>query len=103
MLWLDSKKKISTAIYFLALICDSTHVFFQIQDIFHYFRAFRTEILHIYSLIGQILKQLSHSQSVTSGGYLPSCASHLHFGDNCILYTYTYKARKFEEAIGLLR
>ena len=35
--------------------------FFQIQGIFHYFRAFKTEILHIYSLIGQILKQLFRS------------------------------------------
>ena len=33
--------------------------FFQIQGIFHYFRTFKTEILHIYSLTGQILKQLS--------------------------------------------
>ena len=38
---------------------DGTHTFFQIQGIFHYFRAFKIEILHIYSLIGQILKQLS--------------------------------------------
>ena len=50
---------------------DGTHAFFQIQDIFHYFRAFKTEILHIHSLIGQILKQLFPSVSVTSGGYLP--------------------------------
>ena len=34
--------------------------FFQIQGNFHYnFRSFKTEILHIYSLIGQIqIKQL---------------------------------------------
>ena len=50
---------------------DGTHAFFQIQGIFHYFRAFETEILHIYSLIWQILKQLSPSVSVTSVGYLP--------------------------------
>ena len=35
--------------------------FFQIQGVFHHFRAFKTEIPHIYSLIGQILKQLSPS------------------------------------------
>ena len=40
--------------------------FFQKQGIFHYFRAFKTEILHIYSLIGQILKQLFPSVSSTS-------------------------------------
>ena len=45
---------------------DGTRAFFQIQGIFHYFRAFKTEILHIYSLIGQILKQLSSSVSVTN-------------------------------------
>ena len=50
---------------------DGTHAFFQIQGIFHYFRAFKTEILHIYSLIWQILKQLSPSVLVTSVGYLP--------------------------------
>ena len=46
---------------------DGTRAFFQIQDIFHYFRAFDTEILHIYSLIGQILKQLSPSVSPLRG------------------------------------
>ena len=30
---------------------DGMHAFFRIQGIFHYFRAFETEILHIYSLI----------------------------------------------------
>ena len=40
---------------------DGTRVLFQIQGIFHYFRAFKTEILHIYSLTRQILKQLSLS------------------------------------------
>ena len=45
--------------------------FYQIQGIFHYFRAFKTEILHIYSLTGQIPKQLSPSVSVTSVKYLP--------------------------------
>ena len=45
--------------------------FLQIQGIFHYFRAFKTEIPHIYSLIGQILKQLSPSVSVNIVGYLP--------------------------------
>ena len=59
-------------------MCDSTHAFCQIQGIFHYLRAFKTEILHIYSLPGQILKQLSPSVSVTSVRY--STASHLHFG-----------------------
>ena len=34
---------------------DGTRTFFQIQSVFHYFRAFNTEILHIYSLTGQIL------------------------------------------------
>ena len=38
---------------------DGTRAFLQIQGIFHYFRAFKTEILQIYSLTGQILKQLS--------------------------------------------
>ena len=33
---------------------DGTCAFFQIQGIFQYFRAFKTEILHIYSLTGQI-------------------------------------------------
>ena len=50
---------------------DGTRAFFQIQDIFHYFRAFETEILHICSLIWQILKQLSPSVSVTSVRYIP--------------------------------
>ena len=35
---------------------DGARAFFQIQGIFHYSRAFKTEILHIYSLTGQILK-----------------------------------------------
>ena len=48
---------------------DGTCPFFQMGGIFHYFRAFKTEILHIYSLIGQIQKQLSPSVSVTSAGY----------------------------------
>ena len=56
-------------------MCDGMHAFFQIQGIFHYFRAFETEILHIYSLIWQILKQLSPSVSVTSVGYLPHCSA----------------------------
>ena len=46
---------------------DGTRAFCQIQGIFHYFRAFITEILHIYSLTGQILKQLSPSVSVVHG------------------------------------
>ena len=29
---------------------DGTRVLFQIQGIFHYFREFKTEILHIYSM-----------------------------------------------------
>ena len=49
---------------------DGTHAFSD-TSIFHYFRAFKTEILHIYSLTGQILKQLSPSVSVTSDRYLP--------------------------------
>ena len=36
---------------------DGTRAFFQIQGIFHYFRAFKTEILHIYSPTGQMIKQ----------------------------------------------
>ena len=51
---------------------DGTRFLFQIQGIFLYFRAFKTEIIHIYSLIGQILKQLFPSVSVTSSGYLLS-------------------------------
>ena len=35
---------------------DGTRAFFQIRGIFNYFRAFKTEILHIYSLTGQILR-----------------------------------------------
>ena len=50
---------------------DSTHAFFQKQGIFDYFSAFKTEILHIYSQIWQILK-LSRL-----GKYPPL---HLHFG-----------------------
>ena len=55
--------------------------FFQIQGIFHYLRAFKTEILHIYSLTAQILKQLSPSVSVTSVRYLPLVTSTSE--DNC--------------------
>ena len=47
---------------------DGTRAFPQKQGIFHYFRAFKTEIFHIYSLIWQIVKQLSLSVSMTSGG-----------------------------------
>ena len=50
---------------------DGALAFFQIRGIFHYFRAFKTEILNIYSLIGQILKQLFPSVSVTSEKYSP--------------------------------
>ena len=46
---------------------DDTHTFLQVRGLFHNFRAFKTEILQIHSLIGQILKQLSLSVSVTSG------------------------------------
>ena len=49
---------------------DGTRAFSD-TSIFHYFRAFKTEILHIYSLTGQILKQLSPSVSVTNDRYLP--------------------------------
>ena len=59
---------------------DGTRGFFQIRGIFHYFRAFKIEILKIHSLTGQMLKQLSPSVSVTSGGYLISTSGHLHFG-----------------------
>ena len=44
-----------TAIYFLGFMQDGTHGFFQKQGIFHYFRAFKTETLYIYSLIWQTL------------------------------------------------
>ena len=37
VLWLDNKKYISTAIYFLAFMRDGTRAFFQIQGIFHYY------------------------------------------------------------------
>ena len=50
---------------------DDTRAFFQIQGIFHYFRAFKTEILHIYSLTEQMLKQLSPLGAMTSVRYLP--------------------------------
>ena len=33
---------------------DGMHILFQKEDIFHYFRAFKTEILHINLRIGQI-------------------------------------------------
>ena len=39
---------------FRAFKRDGTRAYFQIQGIFHYFTAFKTEILHIYSLTGQI-------------------------------------------------
>ena len=38
---------------------DGTRAFFQIRGIFHYFRSFKTEILQMHSLIGQILIPLS--------------------------------------------
>ena len=50
---------------------DGAYAFFQIWGIFQYLRAFKTAILHIYSLIGQILKQLIPSVSVPSEKYLP--------------------------------
>ena len=56
---------------------DDTQAFSQTQGIFHYFRAFKTKILRIYSLIGQILKQLSPLVTSTSG-------------DNCILFVNLY-------------
>ena len=62
---------------------DGTRSFFQIQGIFHYFRAFKTKILPIYSLTGQILKQLSPSVSVTSVRNPPLVTS--TSGDNCQL------------------
>ena len=49
--------------------------FFQIQGIFHYFGAVKAEILHIYSLTGQMLKQLSPSVSVTNVRYPPLVTS----------------------------
>ena len=39
--------------------------FFQIRGIFHNFRAFKIEIPHIYSLIGQILKQFQQALAST--------------------------------------
>ena len=50
---------------------DATRFFFRYKTFFRYFRTFKTGILHIYSLTGQILKQLSPSVSVTSVRYLP--------------------------------
>ena len=50
---------------------DGACAFFQIRGIFHYFRAFKTEIFHIYSLTGQILKQLFPSVSVPSENHSP--------------------------------
>ena len=50
---------------------DGLRTFFQVRDIFHCFRAFRTEILHICSLTGQILKQLFPLVSVPSEKYSP--------------------------------
>ena len=67
MLWLDNKKvNIHCYIYFLAFMHDGAHAFLRYKAFFHYFRAFKTEILHIYSLTRQILKQLFPSVSVPS-------------------------------------
>ena len=63
---------------------DGTRAISQIQGIFHYFRAFKTEILHIYSLITQILKQLSPSVSALRLGKYPPLVTSTS-GDNCIL------------------
>ena len=52
---------------------DGARAFFQIRSIFHYLRAFETEIFHIYSLNGQILKQLFPSVLVPSEKYPPRC------------------------------
>ena len=76
------KKSSKIAIYFFAFMRDGMRAFFQIQGIFHCFKAFETEILHIYSLMGQILKQLSPSVSVTSVG-IYRAAEPLASGDNC--------------------
>ena len=46
-------------------------LFLRYEGIFYYFRAFKTQILHIYSLTGQILKQLFPSVSVPSEKYIP--------------------------------
>ena len=54
---------------------DGTRAFFQIQGFFNYFRAFKTKILHIYSLTGQLLKQLSPSVWVTSVSMYPTSES----------------------------
>ena len=37
---------------------DGAHAFLQIRGTFHYFRALKTEILHIYSLTGQNTKTI---------------------------------------------
>ena len=52
--------------------CVTVRALFSDTRIFHYSGAFKTEILHIYSLTAQILKQLSPSVSVTNVRYLPS-------------------------------
>ena len=52
---------------------DGAYAFFQIQGIFQYLRAFKIAILHIYSLIGQRLKQLIPSVSVPNEKYSPRC------------------------------
>ena len=52
---------------------DGAALFLQIRVIFHYLRAFKTEIFHIYLLIGQILKQLFPLVSVTGEKYSPRC------------------------------
>ena len=50
---------------------DGARACFKIRGIFHYFRAFKTKILHISSLAEQILKQLFPSVSVPSEKYSP--------------------------------
>ena len=89
---------------------DGTRAFSQIQlqGIFHYFGAFKTEILLIYSLIGQILKQYYYPPqcrwpavdiyraALRLGKYPPLVTD--TEGDNCILLlllVLTYRPRVF--------
>ena len=58
---------------------DGTHAFFRYKAFFTILRAFKTEILHIYSLIGQILIKTIIPLSIDDQRWI-STASHLHFG-----------------------
>ena len=59
---------------------DGTRAFFQMQGIFHYFRAFKTEILHIYSPDWANTKTIYSPQCRWPALDIYLAASYLHFG-----------------------